>query len=237
VNTQLGWPIQSLLISVTLFSAVLTESQARAGVLFDRLRVSEIMYHPADPSSAEDAAGYTAQDFEFLELQNASANSIGLRDVQVVGGVSFTFPVDLSTTLGPGEFAVLVKNVGAFTARYSLPGGTFIGEYSGNLSDSGEKITLLSSLDQEEFTFHDVWYPETDGAGFSLVRVDPFNAAADPNLALSWRASSFLGGDPGVSINPSLVCEPSMAATWLIGSTVITVSRAVRARLYLPSGV
>ena len=50
-----------------------------------------------------------------------------------------------------------------------------------------------------DFTFHDNWYPATDGAGFSLVILNE-NAALDTwGLASSWRPSSELLGSPGTA--------------------------------------
>ncbi|MEZ6116737.1 MAG: hypothetical protein R3C28_09205 [Pirellulaceae bacterium] len=41
------------------------------------VRITEVMYHPANPSSQERAAGFDdADDFEFIELANLSDTSI-----------------------------------------------------------------------------------------------------------------------------------------------------------------
>jgi hypothetical protein len=46
------------------------------------------------------------------------------------------------------------------------------------------------------------WPPSADGAGFSLVPMNP-NFNADPNSAAYWRASSMIGGSPGAD-DPAL---------------------------------
>ena len=47
------------------------------------LQVSEIMYHPAEPSEAEEAAGFTNDDaFEFLEFVNTGTTTINLEGMR-----------------------------------------------------------------------------------------------------------------------------------------------------------
>jgi autotransporter-associated beta strand protein len=63
------------------------------------LVVNEIMYHPPAPNTAEASLGYTAQDFEFIELYNRSAAPVTLmadrsgvasNNFLLAGGVGFT---------------------------------------------------------------------------------------------------------------------------------------------------
>lgn len=56
------------------------------------LVLNEVMYHPADPTPAEAAAGFVHDDdFEFLELFNRSDIPLTLRNYYVGGGIGFTF--------------------------------------------------------------------------------------------------------------------------------------------------
>ncbi len=158
------------------------------------LRVSEIMYHPADPSPAERKAGFDDQDdFEFLELFNAGARAIDLRGYELRVGVRMEFG---DVTLGAGQRVVVVSNRAAFEARYGRDvAGSVAGVYEGKLANGGDEIILVSDLGEEieRFTYDDAWYPETDGDGRSLVRV----GAGDPNDPGSWRASAQPMGSPG----------------------------------------
>ena len=54
--------------------------------------LNEVMYHPAAPTAAEQAAGFTNEDdFEFLELYNRSGSPQTLNNFYVADGVGFTF--------------------------------------------------------------------------------------------------------------------------------------------------
>ena len=173
------------------------------------LRVAEVMYHPADPTEAERAAGASdPDDFEFIELVNISDRPIELDRVQLVQaslggqveGVTFDFAEGGISQLGPGERVLVVENRSTFELRYGdrLP---IAGQWSGGLSNSNEQITLMVG-DQvlQQFSYRDEWYPTTDGTGPSLEIVDATNLELDSwNRAESWRASETRGGTPGTA--------------------------------------
>ena len=165
------------------------------------LRVSELMYHPPAPTEAERALGFfNDDDFEFIELFNRSDSTVLLNGLAVSDGVLLVFRADAS--IPPGGAAVIVSNRAAFEARYGSAeqtGISILGEYQGQLANSGEKIVLLNPLGEilVELTYDDAWYTETDGDGHTLVAID-----LDPRVveqdAASWRASDELLGSPGL---------------------------------------
>jgi hypothetical protein len=161
------------------------------------VRVTEIMYHPADPAAG---SAYTASDFEYIEVQNISAQPLNLKNFAFTNGVSFTFG-DL--TLDPGARTVVVANVAAFQSRYGMliP---IAGQFTGSLDNGGEKITLSGPLGEtiQSFSYKDTWQKQTDGEGFSLVAVDPNQALGLFDSKLGWRASDTNGGDPGSNVAP-----------------------------------
>jgi hypothetical protein len=54
--------------------------------------VAEIMYHPADPTAVEFAAGFTDDNcFEFIELRNVGPVALSLADLRFTKGVDFDF--------------------------------------------------------------------------------------------------------------------------------------------------
>ena len=56
------------------------------------LVISEIMYHPPDPTAAEQAATYTnADDFEFIRLTNIGIAPLDLRSLDFTAGITFNF--------------------------------------------------------------------------------------------------------------------------------------------------
>ena len=164
------------------------------------LRISELHFNPADPSSAEIAAGFIDNDdFEFLEIFNPSpTGTINLEGVQLSDGVTFDFG---NVDLLPGERVVVVEDVDAFMERYG-DSATVLGQWSGALSNSGERVTLIDSSSDEimsvDYQDNDPWHIAADGRGFSLVLEDPVNTPVEElGKYFSWRASTLLGGTPG----------------------------------------
>ena len=157
--------------------------------------ISEIDYHPADPTEQEFDAGlaltesqtFEEDDFEFMEVMNTSDHEVNLFGSSFTDGVSLTFG---SFVLQPGERAVVVRNPEAFVARY----GTSVriaGVYEGSLSNGGESIALMSEAGQPLFAVDyddgSPWPEVADGDGSSMV----LNPGADPTLPQSW-----VGADP-----------------------------------------
>ncbi len=191
-----------------VWSAV-TEASFSLAVPADsnNLRISEIHYHPADPSPAETQAGFSDGDeFEFLELVNISDQPVDLSDVRLrqveingeLQGVSFDFATSQWRELAPGQHVVVVENQEAFEARYGseLP---IAGQWVGGLSNASETVLLTAGGETiHQFAYSDAWFPVTDGNGPSLERIDP--TAADLDLwasAAAWRPSALSGGTPG----------------------------------------
>jgi hypothetical protein len=172
--------------------SALNEASYSVGPVADNLRVTEIMYHPADPN------------LEFIEVQNIGTAGINLAWVKFTDGIDFTFP-DL--TLEAGHFAVVVRNQAAFVTLYGETGIAIAGQFTGALDNSGEEIVLKDAFGAEilDFDYSDNWYPVTDGAGFSLNIINASNP--DPNSwddKNSWQAGSVANGSPG-SVNPANV--------------------------------
>ncbi|MCP5537472.1 MAG: lamin tail domain-containing protein [Akkermansiaceae bacterium] len=169
------------------------------------LRVTEIMYNPAAGTSG-DELNHDDQDFEFIELQNTGTEIIGLAGLSFCGGIYFNFSEGNVLTLGPGEYVVLVNNLAAFTARYPGAAGMNIaGEYrgkfydpDGSLDNGGEGIVLQDSLGRIILDFeYDDWFEQTDGAGYSLTLIDPYDSTSTLSDSTSWRSSADVGGTPG----------------------------------------
>ena len=166
------------------------------------LVVTEINFHPAPPSAAEIAAGFTlADDFEFIEVQNVRNRNLNLAGYKFTGGIEFTFG---NLTLTPGQKAVVARNSAAFAARYG-GGITVAGQYGNanplldtQLDNGGEPIELTGPFDNlvQEFSYADGWYDLVDGNGFSLVVVDPNGPPANWNTKAGWRPSDFRNGSP-----------------------------------------
>ena len=153
---------------------------------FSNIGVSEIHYHPSEPSASERrilGEGITDADFEFIEIRNTSASPVEL------GGVHFeaTKPFDAYSfgqrVLTPGEVVVVVKNRRAFEQRHGRISAV-AGEWgSGNLNNGGERVILLAADGSTiaDFAYDDDpasgWPVEADGAGKSLLLLSPDGTA------------------------------------------------------------
>ena len=154
------------------------------------VRVSEIMFHaPAGPQE------------DFIELTNIGSVSVDLTDFSFTDGIVFTFP---ATVLAPGDHVLVVSDPAAFAARYGT-GLPVAGQYSGNLDNDGERVTLRDALGNAfvDFRYDDGWYLSADGGGRSLTVRDPVQAIELFGAADGWRASGLDGGSPG-TVEPRL---------------------------------
>lgn len=162
------------------------------------IAITELHYHPSNPTAAEQAAGFDNEnDFEFVELVNPGIAPVDLTGVRFVDGIEFDFTDSLETLLAPGQNLLVVKNLAAFEARYGF-GLPIAGEYAGRLSNAGEHIKLVDAEGQTllEFTYGTdaPWPALSDGSGPSLEIID---VAEDPTLPENWQASDLDGGSPG----------------------------------------
>jgi len=153
----------------------------------ENLRITEIMYNPADLNA------------EYIELKNIGVDTINIGLVRFTNGIEFTFP---SHELAAGEYVLVAEDPTALAvAAPSIPPGVgILGPYSGLLDNGGEKIKLVDAIGRtiHEFNYEDGWYEITNGIGFSLTIKDPTDT--DPNSwdeKAGWRPSASIGGSPG----------------------------------------
>lgn len=173
------------------------------------LRITEIMYHPADPPSGNTN---DADNFEYIEVKNISTtSSLNLNRFRIRGGIEFDFG---NLTLPAGGKAVIVSHMNAFLQRYGS-GITIAGVYTNNidkanLDNGGERLILEGPLREpiHDFEYSDDWYPSTDGLGFSLVIRDENAPLNTWGLASSWRPSGALNGSPGQDDPPGAMFPP-----------------------------
>ena len=159
--------IKARTLSGNIWSA-LNEVVFAVGPVSENLRISEIMYNPADDPNAE-----------FIELVNVGTETIDLNLVQFTSGVEYTFP---RFELPTGGCCLLVRDIAAFEARYGskLP---VLGRFAGSLNNAGEKIELIDAAGEiiESFKYGDDWSEPTDGKGYTLNRGDLAGDGNDPN--------------------------------------------------------
>ena len=150
--------------------------------------MSEIHYNPVGGD------GFAGRDFEFIEIHNAGGEPLDLSLLTFADGIGYTFPSD--TELAPGRFLVLAASGRAFAQRYaSAP----FGEFSGHLSNGGERLTLATASGDTILSFkyddNRDWPADADGAGYSLVLLE--DRGGDLSDGHSWRSSTSPHGSPG----------------------------------------
>jgi hypothetical protein len=162
------------------------------------LSLSELHYHPANPTPAEMTAGFDDSDeFEFIELMNSGAVTCDLDGLRFVTGIEFEFSGSAYTRLAPGQYVLIVRNQRAFEFRYGT-GLPVAGEYSRRLDNAGERVVALNSDNEIVFDFtyatQSPWPSSPDGMGFSLETTALDGDLNSPEL---WKPSAAWGGSPG----------------------------------------
>lgn len=164
------------------------------------LRVSELNYHPAEPTSAELAQDATLQDndFEFIELIKTGQTSLSLDGLSLVEGVTFDFPA--GEDLASDERILLVANPAAFAIRYDNS-HRVLGPYLGSLDNGGETLRIHDQFDENVLVFDwsDDWFPPTDGDGHTLVLRDLTTPYKDFDQPERWAISENINGSPSTN--------------------------------------
>lgn len=126
------------------------------------------------------------RDGEFVEIYNKSAFPVDLTGWRFDKGIDFQFPN--GTTLGAGDYLVVAANAN-FTSS-SHPGITVLGDYEGNLANSGERLRLVDSFgntaDEVHYYTGGDWPILAGGQGSSLELRHP---DMDNALASAWADS------------------------------------------------
>ncbi len=148
------------------------------------IAINEIYYHP--PGDQEER--------EYVELTNTTAAPIDLLGYCFSQGFSFCF--DTSTVIEPGEFLVVCRDEAAVRSAFGIT--NTIGNFVGQLSNSGERITLLKPdgtlADSVRYRDEDKWNIAADGLGFSLEKYVPDATSDQP---ASWTDSGAAEGGGG----------------------------------------
>ncbi|MCA9247260.1 MAG: CotH kinase family protein [Planctomycetales bacterium] len=159
--------------------------------------MTEVNYNPHEPTSEELSinAAWTAESFEYVEIQNTGSGPVNLIGSQFTDGFEFRFS---SFNLAAGDYAVIVRDPAAFRARYGTD-PVIAGQFAtGGLSNGGENLRLEDVLgtviDEFQYDSNSDWPPRADGHGSTLERIDP---QGDLNAPETWADSVEFGGSPG----------------------------------------
>jgi hypothetical protein len=172
-----------------------TPGNANQGIRISDVVINELMYHPM---SNDD-------DDQYIELHNQGTTAVNLGGWTIDGGIRHTFATN--TVLSPGGHLVLARNAGRLRTNYAnLNLANCVGDFSGRLSHSGERLALtmpdlvvstnssggvstnLIHITVDEVTYADGgrWGQWADGGGSSLELIDP---RANDRLPSNWGDS------------------------------------------------
>jgi hypothetical protein len=165
------------------------------------LVITKIMYAPDTSVSYP-----VSKDLEFLEITNTGS---GIEDLTGVyfSGTGFGFDFLPHSKIGPGESIILAGNAVTFRAKYGfLP----FGQFTRNLSDSGENLLLVdgfgNTIDEVEYSNQLPW-PDAEFNGKYLSLIDP---SLNNNDGSNWTAeSSTLVAVHDTDSDPQLIMFPS----------------------------
>ena len=184
-----------------------------APTLVSPVGFNEIMYHPI---SGDD-------DDQYLELFNHGTNAISLGGWKIGGGISFTFPTN--QVLAANSYLVVARNTSRLILNYpQLNLANTVGNFSGRLSGSGERLTLTMPdtiastngvgrlvtnhidivVDEVTYGTGGRWGRWSDGGGSSLELID---ARADKRLASNWADSDETAKAPWTTIEATGVLD------------------------------
>ena len=184
-----------------------------------KLVITEIMYHPAAPSSS------------FVEIHNLSRTETlplgGLR----VDGIDAT--IEHGRFIEPGGYAVVAGSLPGYQSSYGNA-EVVVGEFRGTLDNGGEKLSLLVLqgtnwivLDHVTYSDDPPWPTAADSGGASLQLIDP---SRDNDRIGNWiaidPASSLPHATPGQA-NDVAAMLPEFPRLWI--NEVMPVNTGVRA--------
>ena len=188
--------------------------------------INELMFSP--PS--EGIVALENPDLEFVELANTGATGVNLAGWSFADGIDFTFP---SVTLAPGGYLVVASSKTKLLATSpGLAASKVVGDFSGSLSNGGEKLELVDSEGQtiDKIEYADdgewgqrvrgplirnhrgwEWASEHDGGGMSLELTSPL---LDNSIGGAWAIGTVIEGTPGVD-NSTLASDVAPLLTEL----------------------
>ncbi|MFT6178568.1 MAG: hypothetical protein ACJA1W_000909 [Akkermansiaceae bacterium] len=170
--------------------------------------INEIMFHPPNGIDLN----------EFIELTNIGTTTVSLNGWKFTNGINFTFP---DVSIPGGGFLVIAADTDTFETTYgALP--NVIGNWTGKLSNSGERIVLADAAGEEveEVRYYDQgdwairqrinigneegwdWSSAADAGGSSLELINP---QLRNKQGQNWASS--LGNTPTPSAQNSTALE------------------------------
>ncbi|MDA7633488.1 lamin tail domain-containing protein, partial [bacterium] len=220
-------------VELKITEPVTFKARARSGTTWSALSVAHFVETPARrPEIGElliSEIHYNSDggdEYEFIELYNATDSVLDLSHLKFIEGVEFLFPE--RSFLNPNSVGLVVENIDRFNQRYSdpmsdhfFPDLTIYGQWSGQLSNGGETIQILNDKGENQFSVtydNNLPWPEAaDGEGSSLELISPELDSADPS---SWWSVT-PNGTPGRAFEIDVVPSFGLQILFSEDSTVL----------------
>ena len=126
------------------------------------------------------------QPAEFVELYNNGATAVDLSGWRFADGIDFTFPSGV--TIPAGGYVLVAQNPATVLSKW---GRTAYGPYSGQLSNTGERLLLQDrdgvTADQVNYQAGFPWPTVGETPGFSIELINP---SMDNDLGGNWRSGT-----------------------------------------------
>lgn len=149
--------------------------------------INELMYNPGTGNQLD----------EFLELYNTTGSPVDISGWSFTSGIVLTFPP--GTNIPANGYMVISPSIAQTLSTYFVVSSF---NYTGNLSNGGETVTLVdgSLTEMDTVNYDDIspWPTAPDGNGHSLELKDP---SLDNNVASNWSASLFNNGGTPLAQN------------------------------------
>ena len=161
--------------------------------------VNEIMFRaPPLDSSAGIPAGVRSNPEEWIEIYNKGAAAVDVSGWQLDDAISFVFPA--GTTVAAGGYLVVTKDVLAMQAKWPEHAAQILGNFTGRLSSSGERIELLDAAGNpaDEARYLPGQWSDSGGSSLELsdARDDNDQPAAwadsDETAKSNWQTFTFV---------------------------------------------
>ncbi|MGC9326213.1 MAG: CotH kinase family protein, partial [Candidatus Hinthialibacter sp.] len=184
---------------VLIVNAAGQDAQTSHGVV-----IHEIFYNASEDQSI---------NYEFIELYNPTDEVVDLSGFAFTEGVIFQFPE--GAFLPPKAYRIVTSD--SSLHEWSRSQGIILGEYSGRLDNTGERLRLRSpdGTIADELKYDD-WLPwprGADGYGSSLEKVQPHEPSDDP---YGWRPSLIPGGTPGKANSTAADSSRPVVMSWTV---------------------
>lgn len=169
---------------------VSTPGTANVFVEHSDVVLDEIMYRSLPITAADGTLAKSS--LEWIELYNRSQKPIDISGYQFVDAIEYTIPA--GTIVPPNGYFVVSSDLAAMKAAFPALATTgpdkLVGDFKGNLADSGENLVLRDAcanpVDVVHYSSGGSWPENAHGGGSSLELRDP---RADNSVGDAWAAS------------------------------------------------